>query len=105
LERTFAVGSRHLLQRVTGRDTGAVLVVQEFDVAAQRDPGQAPARVVAVVEPENLLAEPDRERLDAHAAPARHQEMPQLVHEYDNRQHEQESQRLQDEGGQNVHSA
>ena len=64
LERPLALGGRHALQRLPGRHAGAVLVVQELDVAAQRDPGEAPARAVAVVEAEDLLAEADREGLD-----------------------------------------
>ena len=51
-------------QRLPRGHAGAVLVIQEFDVAAERHPGEAPARAVAVVEAEDLLAEADREGLD-----------------------------------------
>ncbi len=45
-----------------------------------------------VVEPVDFTPEADREGLDAYTAPARDEEVPQLVHEHDNGEHEQERQ-------------
>ena len=49
-----------------------------------------PARAVPVVEADEFGAEADGERLDADAAPAADEVVAHLVHEHDDRQHEQE---------------
>ena len=64
LEGAGALVRRHALERRLGGNAGAVLVVEELDVAAERDPGEAPAGAVPVVEAEDLPAEADREGLD-----------------------------------------
>ena len=65
-------------------------VVEEFDVAAERDGRDAPARAVPVVEAPELAAESDGEGRDGHAAPAGHEEVAELVEEHHHAQHEQE---------------
>ena len=45
---------------------------------------------MAVPETKNLPPKADRKGLDAHPAPARHQEMAELVDKHDDRQDEQE---------------
>ena len=54
----------HALERLRRGLAGGILVVDELHVAAERDPGEAPARAVAVVEAEDLPAEADGEGLD-----------------------------------------
>src|SRR5262249_59180815 len=63
-----------------------------LDVATERDPGKAPARAVAVVEAEDLAPEANRKGLDLHSAPARHQEVTELMNEHHNGKHKQERQ-------------
>ena len=76
-----------------------ILVVDEFHIAAERDPRQPPACAVAVVEAEDLRPEADRENLDGDAAPARHEEMTELVEEHDDGQDEKEGQEVREQGG------
>ena len=76
-------GLGHLLRI---RHAGGIGVALEFHIAAERDPRQFPTRAMLVVPAGDFLAEADGEGLDAHAAPARHEEMPQLVDEDDDRQ-------------------
>src|SRR4029079_3967628 len=73
---------------------GAVVVVEELDVAAERDPGEAPARAVLVGEAEDLAAEADGEIPHPDAAPARDQEMAELVNDDDRGEHEEEHNRV-----------
>ncbi len=75
LERALPLGRRQALQAVARGEAGGVLVVQELDVPAKRQPGEAPAGAVPVVEAEDLPAEADGELLHLHAAPARDQKM------------------------------
>ena len=84
---------RQLLERFLARACG-ILVVDEFHVAAERNPGQPPARAVPVVEAHDLRTEADREGLDRHAAPAGHQEMAELVDEDHDGQDEQERKKI-----------
>ena len=71
-----------------------ILVVDEFHIAAERDPGQPPARSVPVVETDDLGAEADRECLDRDAAPAGHEEVAELVEEHHDGEHEQEGKQI-----------
>jgi hypothetical protein len=73
----------------TERSARLVLVPQELDVAAERNQRHAPARALAIVETEKLRSEADRKHLDGHAAPARHQEMAELVEKHDDGEDEQ----------------
>ncbi len=68
-----------------------IVVVDEFHVAAERNPGQPPPGAVPIVEAYDLGTETDREGLDRHPAPAGHEEMAKLVEEDDDRQNEQEA--------------
>ncbi len=78
------------LDRLGRRLARGILVVEELDVSAERNGGDAPMRAVAIVEAPQLASEADRERGHRHAAPAGNEEMPHLVHEHDRAQHEQE---------------
>ena len=80
----------HVADRFLIRHARGVLVAEELDVAAERDGRDLPARAVAIVEAEQFRAEADREGEHAHAAPARDQEMAELVKEHHDGQHEQE---------------
>ena len=84
----LVVGQRFDLAGV--RRARRVHVADEFHVAAERNGGNLPARAVAVVEADEFGTEADRERLDADAAPAADEVVAHLVHEHDDRQHEQE---------------
>src|SRR5262249_54740615 len=86
---TGSLGWRHLLQGRARRHAGTVLVVKKLDVAAEWDPGKAPARAVAIVEAEDLPPKADREGLDLDPAPTRHQGIAQLVNEHHKGKHEQ----------------
>ena len=68
-----------------------VLVVDEFHVAAERDPGQPPARSFPVVETDNLGSETNRKCFDRNTAPSGHEKMAELVEKYDNGQYEEEA--------------
>src|SRR6266478_7032814 len=70
------------------RDTGRVLVTEEFHIAAEWNGAEFPAGAVTVVEAEKLRAESDGENQHPHPAPAGDQEMPELVEEYHQRQDE-----------------
>src|SRR5581483_8750754 len=70
--------------------TGDTLVAEEFHVATERDRGQLPARAVLVVKAEELRSEAEREHEHPHAAPARNQEMAELVEEDHHAQPEHE---------------
>src|SRR6185312_3958136 len=72
------------------RDTGRILVAEEFHKAAEGNGGEFPAGAVAVVEADDLRAEADGEGLHLHAAPAGNEEVPELVEEDDDGQDEQE---------------
>jgi hypothetical protein len=97
LERAGLLVGRHALQGRLGGNAGTVLVVEELDIAAERDPSDAPAGAVPVVKTVDLLAEADGKGLDLHAAPAGDQEMAELVNEHDHRQDEQEGQQYSQE--------
>jgi hypothetical protein len=90
LEGARPLGRRHLLQGCPGGHAGAVLVIEELDVAAERDPCEAPAGAIPVIESEDFAPEADGKGLDLHAAPAGDQKMAELVDEHHDRQHEQE---------------
>src|SRR6185437_11902529 len=75
-----------------------ILVVDEFHIAAERDPGEPPARPVPVVEADDLRPETDRECLDRHAAPAGHKKMAELVEEYHDGEHEEEGEQIRQHG-------
>ena len=51
VERPFALLRRHARERFRRRLGGGVFVVDEFDVAAKRDPRKPPARAVLIVKP------------------------------------------------------
>ena len=74
--------------RLVGHARG-VVVAEELHVAAERDGGELPAGAVAVVEADEFRAETDRKSQHPHAAPARDQEVAELVEEHDDRQDEQ----------------
>jgi hypothetical protein len=103
LERTRAFGRRQTLESVLGWHAGRIFIVKELDVASEGKPGHPPAGSMAVEEPEDLLAEADREGLDLNAAPASDEEMTELVEKDDHCQHEQKCQGLQDVSGEKFH--
>ena len=78
--------------------TGGVRVAQHLHVAAQRNRAELPARAVPVVAAEQLRPEADREHLDPHAVASRHPVVPELVHEHDDREDEQERDQILDDG-------
>jgi hypothetical protein len=82
----------HLRQRLLVGGARDIVVAEEFNIAAKRYRGDLPARAAAVVEADEFRSEPDRECQHAHAAPARDEEMPQLMKEDDDRKIEQERQ-------------
>src|ERR1700716_946945 len=83
---------------VHGRDgvrvgnAGDILVAEEFDVTAERNGRDLPAGAGPVVEPDELGPESDRKDQHLDTAPARDQEMAELMHEDDDRQNEQKRQ-------------
>ena len=68
---------------------GDVVVAEKLDKAAERDRGNLPARAVAIIEPDELGAEPDREHQNPDAAPARDNKMSKFVKENDKTENEQ----------------
>ena len=95
LEASLALLLGQLLERPAAA-AGArdVLVVDELHVAAERDPRDLPPRAVPVGEADDLGPEADREGLDAHPAPARHEEMAELVDEHHDGQDEEEGKQV-----------
>ena len=104
--RKFAAGRRSTAARFQARQNGkpvrskrvAPAAVAEImaafsspvtPLAAERDGGDLPACAVTVGATDKFAAEADRERGNADAAPARHQEMPHLVDKNDRCQHDQ----------------
>ena len=74
----------------------------EFDIAAERNGRDAPARAKTVDSGPKLRPEADREGVDSHAAPAADDEMAELVDEHDQRQDEHEGNEVDGEGRQKV---
>ena len=72
----------HGLQARSVRGAAGILVAEEFDVAAERNGGDFPARAVAIVKPDDFRAETDGKHQNSHAAQARDQEMAELVEEH-----------------------
>ena len=89
-------GRAHLVKRGAIAPTCLVFVAEEFDVAAERDQRQPPARPLAIVKPEDLRPESDRKHLDCHAAPAGHEEVAEFVEEHHDREDEQERHHIAD---------
>ena len=73
-----------------GGDAGGVHVALELDVASQRQCRDTPARSVPVVEPDQLLAETDREGIRLHAERAAHEQVAEFVQCDQRPQHQQE---------------
>ena len=74
---------------------GGIGIARELHIAAERNPRQFPARAVAVIPAGDLLAEADREGLDVDPAPARHEEVAELVNEHDDDQRHEEGHRIE----------
>ena len=74
-----------------------IFVAEELHVTAERDGGDFPARAVAVVETDDFRAETDGKHQNAHAAPARDQEMPKLVEEHHQAEDEQKGNDVADD--------
>ena len=70
---------------------GRVHIAGEFDIAAQRQPADAPARAALVAPAGDLVPEADREGLGFDAAPAADEIMPELVNEHERADDEQEA--------------
>ena len=81
---------RQARERLRGRLARGVLVVDEFHVAAERNPGDAPARALAIGEAADLLTETDGEGAHGDTAPARDEEMAELVDEDHDAEHDEE---------------
>ena len=60
-----------------------ILVAEKFHIAAERNSADLPARIVAVVESEQLGPEADGKGHDFDATPAGHDEMAELVEKHD----------------------
>ena len=75
------------------RHARGILVAEEFHVAAERNGGDLPARAVAVVKADEFGPEADGKHQNPHAAPARDQEMPELVEEHDQAEDEEKGTR------------
>ena len=71
------------------RHARGVVIPEKFHVAAERNGRKLPAGAMAIVEADELRAETHRKSQHPHAAPARDQEVAELVEEHDNAQSEQ----------------
>ena len=78
------------------RHARRILVAEEFHIAAERDGGDFPARVVAVVKANDLRPKADGKHQNPHAAPARDQEMAELVEEHDQAEDEEKGDEVPD---------
>ncbi len=70
------------------RSACRILIAKEFDVAAERNGRDFPARAVAIVKSDQFGAETDGKHQNPHAAPAPDQEMAEFVEEHDEAEHE-----------------
>src|SRR4051794_15317971 len=106
VEADGAFGRAHLGQARRIRHARAVDVAGELDVAAERDRRELPAGAVAVGEADELGPETDREGVDADAAPAADEEMPELVDEDHDREDDEERDQVAKQGpGRSAHHA
>src|SRR5690606_34385266 len=85
---------RHVFGSLDDPGARAVRIAVEFHVAAERNPGEAPARPLAVRVGGDLGTEADREGVDLHAAPAADQEVPEFVEENHDRENEDEGRQI-----------
>ena len=94
LEASRALFRRKLIERPATASTCNVLIVDELHIAAEWDPRDLPPRVVAVGKAHDLGPEADRERFDADPAPARDEEMTELVDKHHDGQNEKEGKQV-----------
>jgi len=73
-----------------GHGAGGVVVAQELHVAAQGNRRNLPARATAVGPAEQFRPEPDGKHLGMDAEATTHPIMAELVHEHEQRQHQDE---------------
>ena len=85
----IAVFGGILLEATVVRNARRILVAEELDVAAERNGANLPARPVFVGIAEQFRTEADGKGEDADAGPAADQVVTHLVHEDDQRQHQQ----------------
>ncbi|MGY4294725.1 hypothetical protein ACVWXN_002820 [Bradyrhizobium sp. i1.4.4] len=97
MEAAGALLGRHGRERLGRRGRSLALVAEELDVAAERDRRDLPAGAMAVVETDQLRSETEREGQHPNARPARDQEMAEFMEEHDDRQDEQEGNRVAEE--------
>ncbi len=90
LEGAAALLRRHALERILRRLARGILVVHELHVAAERNPGDAPARTLAIGEAPDLPPKADGEGANRDAAPARDDEVAELVDEDHDAEHDEE---------------
>ena len=75
-------------RRLVGHARG-IVVAEKLHIAAERDGRKLPAGAMAIVEADDFGTETHRKSEHPHAAPARDEEMAELVEEDDNGQAEQ----------------
>src|SRR5262249_35763878 len=85
-----ALVGRHAFDLALVGNAGGVFIPKKLDVAAERDGGNPPAGAVPIVEAGEVRPETERKRQHPTAAPARDQEMAELVKENDDTEAEQE---------------
>ena len=91
-------GDRFLCCRAI-RHAGRVGVAFELHIAAEQHPAQLPACAMLVDPADDFLAETDGESLDLDATPACHEEVPELVHEDDDAEHDDERDEIEKAAG------
>ena len=72
-----------------GRHARGIHVADELHISAERDRRDLPAGAVAVIPPDQFRPETDREGGDSYPAPAPDPEVPEFVHEHDDREHDE----------------
>ncbi len=102
MERDLAFLRREMVE-LGRRRAGFRRVAEHFDVTAQRQGGEPPARAGFIVESPKLFAEADGERIDFHAAPFGDDIMPEFVDEHDRRQDDDKGEAVVKEGEEMLH--
>ena len=88
-EALAALGLGHARDRGLVRHARGVVIAEKLHVAAERNGRKLPAGSVAVVEADEFRTETHRKSQHPHAAPARDQEVAELMEEHDDAQSEQ----------------
>ena len=88
-EAVAALGLGHAGDGGLVRHARGIVIAEKLHVAAERNRRKLPAGAVAIVEADNFRAETHRKSEHPHAAPARDQEVAELMEEDDDAQSEQ----------------